>query len=1300
MHGFAPQPIINQLSDERTFILEQAAAALAKLAYQNEVTRAAITQVGGIKPLISLLRTEGADYAAVRRNGANALANLASDTAARDEIVSSDGIRPLVLVLSEEQNSTKKYAARALARLSVDTASKAAGEAKPSAAETKAAAEAAAVVVDRTTTQGAIAEAGAIEPLVSLLEGNCGPEAQEEAAGALYALAEHEGNRLRITAADGIAWLVKLLGNERAKAREHAEGALVRLSIEPANRAQIIKKLVNMLQDASAGGQEQAAAALANLARESEDNRKSIVEANGIIPLLALLESTSPVAKENAVGAIAELCRNSKSIQSLIAKEGGIPKLVGAMLDFSVVNKERSMIQLWTLDAAAIKEMAKGNRKNQDAIAEAGGIAPLVAMLGSSAPQMQANAAGALANLASGHPDNQSAIAKTGAVAPLCLLIKEGVGQQTKDESAQAIWSLAADHQPNKDMIAKLGGFDPLLGLLVTGTTERSQKSVAGALAALAAKHNENRQIIAKRLVGLLGSSAVKTSDRAERLLLTCSTFHSDSAANQVAIAKLGGIPPLNTWLGNMAASTQTQAAHAMLCLATDNATTQLLIAKSNGIPPLVKLVKRSPPEAQDAAARALWHLASQPEPREMIVNERGIEPLIGMLAAESETAPELAAIILVRLARGSSDVAVEIAHRGGIAPLTVLLKNGSPGAQKQAASCLAELALVGKNRDQIANAGGIEQVVRLLTSPSAGIPEVAARVLAHIAHVDESDEALKTAIATDDLPTILAAFEKHRAGASSNIYKQTESARDRLRKAESRRAIAAKAAAGGDSGPMTAEEETGGAGGGATAAAATGSAATAEGGEAPKVKETAAAEEGTGGGAAAGEIRGSAERRAKIHMSGGIRRLIAMLEGSPLSGGASKKADEKGLGLKEDVVAKVGVKEQAAIALADIAQSYYFIPGTKAAPGTWFNNPQWYDNSEMQDAIIDADAVAPLLSLQRTGTILAQEHTARTLWHLAKTSDTHRAIIEANAIPELVQLLKTGSEKAQEMAAAGLSDLALGAVTTREKARAADKAAGRKPTDTRSVSHDPTPGGGLDDSSDKDDEDESAADCLVFIADAGGIMPVVALLSSGTTHGKEFAACCLWHLALDRANQSAIARCNGIQPLVLLLDDGTPIAHTHAADALARLAIANSDNQAQISKHCVALLGNESTGTQQRSARVLRDLAARNPGSPVVVVNAGAISPLVSCLSEGVPAVKEEAAGALSALSFNSPSTQLAIASGLVVLVGAGSPESMEHVTQLLLILAHDPINCARTPIEPPHGIPSHPCSTPPFQR
>lgn len=173
---------------------------------------------------------------------------------------------------------------------------------------------------DHEATQSAIAAAGAIAPLVALLDGNEGDEAQEEAAGAILSLADHEGNRLTITESGGIGWLVMLLGCDNPRARMHAEGALVRLSIENANRVLIIKKLVDMLQDSLVTAQEQAAAALANLAKESEDNRKSIVDANGIVPLLELLETASSKAKENAVGAIKELCRNSKNNQSLIAK--------------------------------------------------------------------------------------------------------------------------------------------------------------------------------------------------------------------------------------------------------------------------------------------------------------------------------------------------------------------------------------------------------------------------------------------------------------------------------------------------------------------------------------------------------------------------------------------------------------------------------------------------------------------------------------------------------------------------------------------------------------------------------------------------------------------------------------------------------------------------------------------------------------------------------------------------------------------------------------------------------------------
>ena len=1192
MAGGVP-PLINQLSDARVLIKEQAAAALAKLAFENKETCASITECGGIKPLINLLELKA--HPKARQHGANALANLATDPNACHEIVSSSGIRPLVLALDDEAQQTKKFAARALALLSKG----------------------------HQSTQITIAEAGAIMPLVALLDGSCGPEVQEEAAGALFALADYEGNRVAITESGGIGWLVMLLGINNQRARQHAEGALVRLSIENDNRVLIINKLVDMLQDSGKDAQEQAAASLANLARESEENRKSIVDANGIVPLLEIFDSTSNKAKENAVGAIKELCRNSKNNQTIVTRAGGIPKLVGLMSGFSggAMNKDNSLMQLCTLAADALQEMAKGNPKNQDAISEAGAIQPLVMMLTSYSSQMQASAAAALTNLAQNHHENQTVIARTGAIVPLLTGMREG-SEAAKDECAAAILALATDHQGNKDVIVKVGGLDQLLGLLVTGKTDKSQECVAGTLAALASKHLDNRQLIAKRLVGLVsGSSAARSSDCAERVLKACSSFVSDSATNQVAIAKIGGIPPLITWLNSTMAITQAAAAHAVLCLACDNLNTQAFLAKSDAIPALLALVHKSSAEAQEYATRALWYMASQEEIRQQIASSGGIKPFVSMLAADGDVAPELAAIMLVRLTRSNPDVSIQIAEQGGILPLVKLVEIGTPGSQQQAAHCLAELALVPKTRDLIANAGGIETLIKQLVNPTLGTPEASARVLAHLAHDDGIAARDEGIVARQILLSRLRPKLEPLLLKQSILWDDVEP-----------KLVAAKSLDALMDNPLDFITSLGDA-------------------EANKPL-------------LASEVKGSAERRSRIHVLGGIKLLISMLDARGNVPRAPRKTEElaafdanyKGAKAKDfffvksDAGAKLGIPEQAAITLADIA----------------------YKNVEMQKAIVDAGAVPALLALIRTGSQLGQEHAARAIWHLAALFEVHSIIIEAGGIPDLVQLLKMGSPRAQEMATAGISDLVLGAVQERLAAR--EQEPKKKLTNTALMNCELAGVGQLEPD---DQEEETCNDRLASIAKAGVVVPLVALLSSGTAQARENTANALWHLALDGPIRHDIARCGGISPLVAILDDGTEQARAHAANALARLATANEDNQSQIAKSCVGLLGNKNTGTQRRAARVISDLASGHSGSPVLIVNAGAISPLVNLLSGGALDVKEEVARALSTIALNSPSAQIAIASGLVELLGTGTAESQEHVSQLLLTLAKDAENC-----------------------
>ena len=517
-----------------------------------------------------------------------------------------------------------------------------------------------------------------------------------------------------------------LLGSNNKLAREHAEAALVRLSIEVSNRELIIKQLVSMLNDRGTAAQEQAAAALANLASDSNDNRASIVEAGGIAPLLNLLKSESSRAKENAASAITQLCI-TKEIQDVIADKGGIPLLV-QVLQSSSSNKDTSANTLCSLAAQAIWQLSKDNRANQLAIAEAGAINFLVAMLGSPSAEMQSNAAGALATLAMNNQENQSSIARTGAIAPLCTLVREG-SDETKEQSASALWALSTDNAPNKATIAKLGGVEPLVGLVVSGATEKSQAFAAGALSSLSSKHSENRAAIAKRLVGLLNGRA---AERAVRVLGALSSLSDDHSANQVAIAKAGGIPPVISWMSSSSEEAQREAAHAVLAIATHNVTTQVrvrpassrrvmhdslravsfaqsLINKSGGIPPLVAIISKSSVEAQEYAAKALWHLASSVESQTAIAEAKGIEPLVRMLTAESKHAQELAAVTIVRLATDNPVVSKSIAACHGISPLVRLLSNGNPAAQQQSAAALSELGMVPEKRPEIAAAGGIE---------------------------------------------------------------------------------------------------------------------------------------------------------------------------------------------------------------------------------------------------------------------------------------------------------------------------------------------------------------------------------------------------------------------------------------------------------------------------------------------------------------------------------------------------------------------------------------------------------------
>ena len=1167
---------------------EAAAAASPALAPAPEIVEIAAATTGSRSSEPSDLD----DGTEARKCAANALAELASLSKNSTAIVAAGGIRPLVQLLIEGDDEGKQCASAALARLATGN----------------------------RQTAADIATAGAIVPLVDLLRGSCGDAAQQEAAGALFALADDNNNRVAITDAGGIGPLVTLLGSSNERSRQHAKGVLVRLSIESANRAIIIKELVGMLVDSEASAQEQAAAALANLASETAENRVSIVDAGGISPLLKLLENGSPLAKENSMAAIAKLAYNSETIQRNIAAAGGIPLLAGALAASSNAKELIANWKLFSLAAEAMSQLALGNRENQIEILKEGAVGPLVAMLGAPIAELQANAAECLGNLSYGNFDNQAAIARTGAIAPLCTLVREGADEddnnpgqgRVKEQAACAIWSMATDNKPNKDTVAKLGGIEPLVTLLLMGTTDGSLEQATGALSALSAKHNDNRESIAKLIVARLSSrnAMLQTPTAAVRLLSAVSKMCHGSQANQAAIAKAGGVPPLILWLsggfdsgkGGVNSEAQAAAATALLSMVVGNEPLQALIARSNGIPPLIELISKGSQATQEAAARLLWHLAGNAESGAAIANAQGMKPLCGMLLLENVHAQELAATVVARLLKSSSSIAQEFCGEdgGSVVPLVKLLSTGSAAGQQQAACALAEVALVVDNREPIAAAGGIEALVALLSSNVVGTSEMAAKVLSNLA----KDGGVKAAALPTSAPspTVVSTDAAEPKGSSDDGLEP-----------------GVASSVGGE---------------GAGASGRSGGAGSSIHGERVALRSF--------------EAEAARARRQSILSAGGIKQLISMLVSVSLPSvviarkmselvakvvgqGADLPSAESGDGkstkgiklISEDEV--IGAQEQAAATISDLA----------------FSDPM------MQREIISEDGVPPLLSLLRSGSTVSQEHAARAIWTLCMAVENQCVIVEGGAIPELVGLFKTGSQAAQGYAAAVISELSKGALAARNAEPA---------------------GTGNDAVSDPEIPDTaSSQDGELLTQCAVAIPSLVALLNTGSEMAKEQAVGALWQLSTISAHRDAIAKAGGVPPIIQLLDDGTPAAYAHVVAVLARLAEGAPDNQTQIAKKLVTLLTSPNEGAQRRAAHSLWDLANDHPGAPVRIVNAGAISPLVTLLGSGPVEAKEEAVGVLSCLAANDTSNQLAIATGLVALQGLAPEEAKEQLAVMV---------------------------------
>lgn len=250
-----------------------------------------------------------------------------------------------------------------------------------------------------------IAAAGAIPPLIHLLQQG-GANEQIQAAAALKWLAIEGENKTTIAAAGAIPVLVQLLDSDTAGVVEQAADALKQLAVDAENKKIIaavgaIPLLVKLLSHDTAGVVEQAADAIMILAVDAA-NQKSIAVA-GAIPLLVLLLSRgSPGASKGALSALQWLAVDFENKKIIAAAEGAIPLLVQLLT---------SDISMTVEQAADVLKQLAVDAENKKIVAEAGAIPLLVQVSKTGAGGAAQQAVDALRQLAVDEENRKTIIA-------------------------------------------------------------------------------------------------------------------------------------------------------------------------------------------------------------------------------------------------------------------------------------------------------------------------------------------------------------------------------------------------------------------------------------------------------------------------------------------------------------------------------------------------------------------------------------------------------------------------------------------------------------------------------------------------------------------------------------------------------------------------------------------------------------------------------------------------------------------------------------------------------------------------
>jgi len=437
-HGVAV--LIEVITHGRTHFIQASALKCAK-ACGSRVDATKFQELEGSVPAASSLELD-AIASALRGDDNNgrlkALIHCACIAAvsSSQKLHDAELVKPIVELLRTGDDNHTSWAANAVARLA-----------------------------DNAAHCAAVAQAGAVTPLMALLR--AGTRVQKEQSA--WALARITVFNPFIADEDVIPLATSLLRGGSGAQKLHAASMLANLTsyTRAITRGGGTVLLVALLRDGTEGQKAEAARALAHIARAPE-HRSTLVAAEAVAPLAALLRGGAGVHKLHAAAALAYLTYQDSTRDKLV-QEGVVLPFVGLLRGGTSGEKEKAALAFANLTVEV---------RNRDVIARAGAISPLVVCLRDGRATEVEYAACALGNLALNDPERRDEIARGGALAPLVRLLNLGTSSQ-KNQAMRALANLAMN-DGNCKLIAEAGAVAPMVAALRSGNEKQKEEATRG----------------------------------------------------------------------------------------------------------------------------------------------------------------------------------------------------------------------------------------------------------------------------------------------------------------------------------------------------------------------------------------------------------------------------------------------------------------------------------------------------------------------------------------------------------------------------------------------------------------------------------------------------------------------------------------------------------------------------------------------------------------------------------------------------------------------------------------------------